>query len=149
MLFRSTLTSAFASSSRQLVESPPPLDALSFRQQQLLAQLEVTLHEGLWQRLSTYVGLSANRSSAWLDGERFPALVGGAEDGSLQSGFLQTGLAWEAVFPALSLGGKVYGLQGLAGFSDATALRELAMVGIRVGEARALGAELKIGRAHV
>ncbi|MFN9659177.1 MAG: hypothetical protein ACK6BC_02175 [Cyanobacteriota bacterium] len=72
---RLELTAAAASSWRQLVESPPPFDALSFRQEQLLAQLEVPLQEGLRQRLAAFASLSANRNSAWLNGERFGAIL--------------------------------------------------------------------------
>jgi hemolysin activation/secretion protein len=141
---RLAFTTAVATSWRQLVESPPPLDTLLFDQRQLLGQFDVTLHEGLRQRLSAFAGLSANRSTSWLDGEPFPAIAGGAEKGRLHSGFVQAGLNWEAAFPSLSLGARLYGLQGLAGFSGESALRELAMIGIEAGEARALGAELNL-----
>jgi hemolysin activation/secretion protein len=124
------------------VESPAPFNDLAFRQQQLFAQLDYTLHEGLRQRFSAYAGLSANRNSAWLDGERFPAILGGAETGALNTGFLQIGLAWEAALSSLNLNGRAYGLQGLAGFSGDQALQELAFFGINVGQARAFGGEL-------
>jgi hemolysin activation/secretion protein len=139
---RASLTTAAAASWRQLVESPEPFNDLNFRQQQLFGQLDYTLHEGLRQRFSAYAGLSANRNSAWLDGERFPAILGGADTGALSTGFLQMGLAWEAALSTLNLNGRVYGLQGLAGFSGDQALQELAFFGINVGEARALGGEL-------
>lgn len=139
---RASLTTAAAASWRQLVESPAPFNNLNFRQQQLLGQLDYTFHEGLRQRFSAYAGLSANRNSAWLDGERFPAILGGADTGALSTGFLQIGLAWDAAFSTLNLNGRLYGLQGLAGFSGNQALQELAFFGINVGQARALGGEL-------
>jgi len=139
---RVSLSTAAASSTRQLVESPAPFNDLSFRQQQLFGQLDTTLHEGLRQRLSAFASLSANRNSAWLDGERFPAILGGADTGALSTGFLQLGLAWDAAFSSLNLSGRLYGLQGLAGFSGDEALQELAFFGINVGQARALGGEL-------
>jgi hemolysin activation/secretion protein len=141
---RLTFTTALASSWRQLVESPPPFDTLLFDQRQLLGQIDLTLREGPWHRLSAFAGLSANRGSAWLDGERFPAIIGGAETGRLTSGFLQAGLTWEAGSPGLSLGGRLYGLQGLAGISGDSALRELALLGVHVGEARALAGDLSL-----
>jgi len=139
-----TFTTAAAASWRQLVEVPPPLHDLTFQQQQLLGQLDLTLHEGLRQRLSAFAGLSANRNEAWLNGARFPAILGGAEDGALSTGYLRAGLNWEAWPGPLALGGSLYGLQGLAGFSGNQALQELASFGIEAGEARALAGDLTL-----
>jgi hemolysin activation/secretion protein len=139
---RLAFTAAGAASWRQLVESPPPLHDLLFRQEQLLGRFDYSLHEDLRQRLSAFAGLSANRNRAWLEGERFAAIPGGADDGALSSGFLQAGLSWEGWFGGVTLTASLYGLQGIAGFSGDDAVRELAFYGIQVGEARALGGEL-------
>jgi hemolysin activation/secretion protein len=133
---------AGASSWRQLVESPPPLDDLTFQQEQLLGRFEVTLHEDLGQRLSTFAGLSANRTRSLLAGERFAGILGGASEGALSSGFLQAGLAWERWLGNAELRAQLYGLQGIAAFSGDAAVRELAEYGIEVGQARAIGGEL-------
>lgn len=141
---RLALTTAGAVSWRQLVESPQPLHGLLFRQEQLLGRLDVSLVEGLRQRLSAFAGLSANRNRAWLGGEQFPAILGGAEDGALSTGFLQAGLAWEGSLGSAFLSASVYGLQGIAAMSGDDALKELSFYGIDVGQARALGGELSL-----
>jgi hemolysin activation/secretion protein len=139
-----TVTTAAAASMRQLVEIPLPLHDLSFQQQQLLGQLDLTLHEGLRQRLSAFAGISANRNEAWLKGDRFPGIVGGAADGALSTGYLRAGLNAEAWPGLLALSGSLYGLQGLAGFSGDPALKELASFGIEAGQARALAGDLSL-----
>lgn len=136
------LTSAAAASWRQLVETPPPYDALNFQQAQALAQLDVVVHDGPRQRLGVFAGLSANRASSRLAGERFAGILGGGGAGVLSSGFVEAGLSWEATVAEWGLASRLYGLQGLAGVSGASALRELAFFGVRVGQARALGADL-------
>ena len=142
---RLAFTSAGAVSWRQLIESPPPLDALLFRQEQVLGRFDYTLHEGLRQRLSTFTGLSANRNRSRLDGLPFTAFVGGAEAAELATGFLQLGLAWEGWLGGMVLSANLYGLQGIAAFSGDPARRELqAFSGIDVGRARALGGELNL-----
>lgn len=140
---RLAFTTAGAISWRQLVESPPPFDDLLYRQEQLLGRFDYTLHEGLRQRLSAFAGLSANRNRAWLAGERFAAIPGGGAAGTLSTGFLQTGLAWEGWLGDAGLTASLYGLQGIAAFSGDSALRELlAFSGVQVGAARALGGEI-------
>jgi hemolysin activation/secretion protein len=142
---RLAFTTAGAISWRQLVESPPPLDDLLFRQEQLLGRFDYTLHEGLRQRLSAFAGLSANRNRAWLAGERFAAILGGGGAGALSTGFLQVGLAWEGWLGNAGLSANLYGLQGIAAFSGDDALGELqAFAGIDVGRARALGGEIAL-----
>jgi hemolysin activation/secretion protein len=138
---RLAFTTAGAASWRQLVESPPPLHDLLFRQEQLLARFDLTLHEKLRQRLSAFAGLSANRNRAWLAGERFAAIRGGGSAGALSTGFLQAGLAWEGWLGPAELTANLYGLQGIASLSGDEALRELADIGIVVGRARAIGGE--------
>jgi hemolysin activation/secretion protein len=142
---RLAFTAAGAASWRQLVESPAPLHELLFRQEQLLGRFDLSLHEGLRQRLSAFAGLSANRNRAWLAGERFAAIRGGGSAGALSTGFLQAGLAWEGWLGNAGLTANLYGLQGIASLSGDEALRELAVTGIDAGRARALGGELALG----
>jgi hemolysin activation/secretion protein len=144
---RLALTTAGAVSWRQLVESPAPLHELLFRQEQLLGRLDLSLHEDLRQRLSAFTGLSANRSRAWLQGQPFAAILGGAEDGALSTGFLQAGLTWEGWLGRTGLSASLYALQGIASFSGDDALRELAFFGIEPGRARALGGEFSLAWA--
>ncbi|MEB3156156.1 MAG: ShlB/FhaC/HecB family hemolysin secretion/activation protein [Cyanobacteriota bacterium] len=141
---RLAFSAAGAASWRELVESPPPLRDLLFRQEQGLGRFDLSLHEGLRQRLSAFAGLSANRNRAWLAGERFAAIPGGGDAGALNTGFLQAGLAWEVALGDAALTATLYGLQGLAAFSGEPALRELAADGIHAGRARALGGELAL-----
>ena len=82
--------------------------------------------------------------SSWLEGERFPAILGGAGDGALSTGFLQAGLAWEGWLGSVALSASLYGLQGIASFSGDDALQELSFYGIDVGRARALGGEISL-----
>jgi hemolysin activation/secretion protein len=141
---RLAFSAAGAASWRELVESPPPLRDLLFRQEQVLGRFDLSLHEGLRQRLSAFAGLSANRNRSWLGGERFAAIPGGGASGALSTGFLQAGLAWEGTLGDAALTATLYGLQGLGAFSGEPALRELAASGLDVGRARALGGELAL-----
>jgi len=90
---RLSLTTAFGASRRTLVEAPPPLNDLSFRQLQLFSQLEYTLLESLNDRLTVFGGLSVNRNDAYLSGASIPAIVGGGDAGWLRTGFARIGLA--------------------------------------------------------
>ncbi|MFM8275617.1 MAG: ShlB/FhaC/HecB family hemolysin secretion/activation protein [Cyanobium sp.] len=135
---------AAASSWRQLVENPPPLHDLVFEQAQLLGRFELSLHEDLRQRLSAFAGLSLNRTRSLLAGEPFAAILGGAAEGELSSGFLQVGLAWEGWLGNAALSASLYGLQGIPAFSAEAAVQELAFYGIELGQARAVGGELTL-----
>ena len=142
---RLSFTTAAAFSWRQLVESPPPLDELLFRQEQLLGRFDITLHEGLNQRLSGFAGLSVNRNRSWLAGQPFPAIVGGGEAGELSTGFLQAGLAWEGWLGNVGLSANLYGLQGIDAFSGEQSLSELQnFSGIEMGRAWALGGDVSL-----
>jgi len=139
---RLALTTAFGASRRTLVEAKPPRDQLSFRQIQLLGQLDLTLRETLSSRWYGFAGLSVSRSDAYLAGIRFAGIAGGGREGWLRSGFLRTGLGAEGSGGSFAWSGSVYGLQGIAGLSTAAQRQDLASYGIRPGQARALGAQL-------
>lgn len=138
------LTTAFGASRRRLVEALPPLHDLSYRQVQLYSQLDYTLQETARQRWSAFAALSLNRNDAFLQGERIAAVVGGADQGWLRSGFLRLGLAYDAASAPLFLNANLYGLQGISGFSTAAQRDELAFLGIDTGQARALGSQLSL-----
>jgi hemolysin activation/secretion protein len=139
---RLALTTAFGASRRTLVEASPPRDQLSFRQLQLLGQLDLTLRETLSSRWYAFAGLSLSRSDAYLAGASFPGIAGGGSEGWLRSGYLRSGLGAEGSGGSFAWSGSVYGLQGIAGLSTAAQRQDLASYGIRPGEARALGAQL-------
>ena len=134
------LTGSLGYSRRNLVEATGIAHALSFRQFQALAQLEGSLYRSSHQQWSAFLGVSGNRNDSYLAGDSFPLILGGGADGWLNSGYLRAGINGAARYGNLSLGGNLYGLQGLAGLSTPAQLAELAGYGIRPGEARALGA---------
>ncbi|WP_259726992.1 MULTISPECIES: ShlB/FhaC/HecB family hemolysin secretion/activation protein [Synechococcales] len=139
---RLAFTTAFGFSRRNLVEASPPFDQLSFRQLQLLGQLEVTLWETLSSRWSAFAGLSVSRSDAYLAGASFPAIAGGGSEGWLRTGFLRAGINAEGSGPGFAWSGGVYGLQGISGLSTTAQLNSLASFGIQPGEARSIGGQL-------
>lgn len=136
------LSTAFAASSRRYVEVAAPFDSLRFRQLQGLGQLEFTLAETLNWRWFGFAGLSLNRNDAFLEGRSFPAILGGADSGWLRTGFLRSGLGGEGVTGRLAWSGSLYGLQGVAGLTNAAQREELASFGIAPGRARALGGQV-------
>jgi hemolysin activation/secretion protein len=135
-------TTALGVSRRTLVEAIPPADQLSFRQLQLLGQLEITLWETPSSRWSAFAGLSVSRSDAYLAGASFPAIGGGGSEGWLRTGFLRAGINAEGRGAGFAWSGSVYGLQGIAGLSTAAQLNSLASFGIQPGEARSIGGQL-------
>ena len=144
---RLAFTTAFGFSRRNLVEANPPADQLSFRQLQLLGQLEITLGETLSSRWSAFAGLSVSRSDAFLAGASFPAIGGGGSEGWLRTGFLRAGINAEGSGAGFAWSGSVYGLQGIAGLSTMAQLNSLASFGIQPGEARAIGGQLNVAWA--
>ena len=143
LLDQLSLTTALGASRRTLVEAPPPLHDLSFRQLQLFSQLEYTLHESLNDRLTAFAGLSVNRNDAYLSGASFPAIVGGGDQGWLRTGFARIGLAYDRSTGPLAFNANLYGLQGIgASWSTSAQRQELQFLGIDADQARALGGQL-------
>ena len=133
------LTGSLGYSRRNLIEAPGLAHELSFRQFQGLAQLETTLYRSPRQQWSAFLGMSANRNDSYLAGASVPMIIGGGPAGWLTSGYLRAGVNGAARVGNMVLGGNIYALQGIAGFSSSEQLTELAGFGIRPGEARALG----------
>ena len=142
LLDQLSLTTAFGASRRNLVEAPQPYHELSFRQLQLFNQLEITLHESLQDRWSAFVGLSANRNDAFLNGESFPVIVGGGDQGWLRTGFARLGLGYARAAGPLAFNANLYGLQGIGAISTAAQLQELDFLGIVPNQCRAIGSQL-------
>ncbi|MEB3303475.1 MAG: ShlB/FhaC/HecB family hemolysin secretion/activation protein [Cyanobacteriota bacterium] len=136
-----TFTAATGLSRRNLVEIAPPLNDLSFRQQQLYGQFEITFQESLRQRWYGFAGLSLNRNDAFLGGDRVAVLRGGGEEGWVRTAFARLGVGYELQGQTLLLGASVYGLQGIDALTPQAQLQELDFLGISVGESRAIGAQ--------
>jgi len=126
---RLSLTTAFGASRRTLVEAPPPLNDLSFRQLQLFSQLEYTLLESLNDRLTVFGGLSVNRNDAYLSGASIPAIVGGGDAGWLRTGFARIGLAYDRSTGTVAFNANLYGLQGIGAWSTSAQRQELQFLG--------------------
>ncbi len=136
------LTGAFGYSRRNLIELPSPADEFSSTQFQGLGQLEWVFKETLRQRWSLTAGGSWNRSNTFfagkgLDPTFFPEAVRAP-----QSGYLRLGLTGTSIGERFGLGGNAYLLQGIGAATPAVQRSELDQVGIRPGEASALGAIL-------
>lgn len=144
---RWTFTSSVGYSQRTLVEAPGLGHDLSFRQFQALGQFETTLFRSSTQFWSAFAGLSANRNDSYLTGNTIPLVFGGGPAGWLRSGYLRAGINGYARLGSVAVGGNVYGLQGISGFSTNEQLSELASFGIEPGQARALGALLNLSWA--
>lgn len=141
LLDRLSLTTAIGASRRTLVEAPPPLHDLSFRQLQLFSQLEYILHETPSDRLTAFAGLSVNRNDAYLNGASFPVIVGGGDQGWLRTGFARIGLAYDRTMGPLAFNANLYGLQGNGFWSTAAQRQEQQFLGIDADQARALGSQ--------
>lgn len=124
-------TTAVAASSRTPVEEPAAGADRAEQQTQLLGELDATLWEGLAGRLHAFAGLSANRQRT-------------DRQGRLTTGYARAGLGFDAGLGSAVVAGSAYGMQAIAGLSGGAALADLARSGIRVGEARALAADLDI-----
>jgi hemolysin activation/secretion protein len=133
-------TSSFGYSRRNLVEASGIAHNLSFLQYQALGQLEWTFYQDLRQRWSLFGGFSGNSNSSLLGGASFPA-VGGYNNPVPQTstGYLRAGVAFGGNQGPVAWGGNVYGLQGVAGVSNAQQLASFGSVGTSPGESRALG----------
>jgi len=137
-----TLTNAFGASRRSLVEALPPLRDLSYRQLQVFSQLDLTLQESIRGRWSAFAGISINRNDAFLNGESFPAIVGGGDDGWLRTGFARFGIGYDIAAGPFAMSTSVYGLQGIAGLSTEAQLQELSFLGIKPEQSRAIGGQV-------
>ena len=137
-----SFTSAFGYSRRNLIETDKPYHDLSYRQLQGYGQLNWNLIDGLSSQLYAFAGLSVNRNDAFLADKAFPLLVGGNNNSWLRTGFIRAGLGFNNSGQSLAWGVQLYGLQGIQGFSTQNQQLALAEVGIRPGEARAIGASL-------
>jgi len=137
-----SFTSAFGFSRRNLIEVDQPYHDLSYRQLQGYGQLNWNLIDGLSSQLYAFTGLSVNSNDVFLADAAVPLLVGGDSNGSLRTGFIRAGLGFNNSGRSLAWGGQLYGLQGIQGFSTPNQQLALAEVGIRPGEAKAIGASL-------
>ena len=133
------LTGSFGYSKRQLVEFADETHELSFRQFQVLGQIEKTLHRSPWQEWSAFAGISANRNDSYLGNKSIPLILGGGSEGWLRTGYLRAGVNFSGNHQDLAWAGNLYGLQGIAGFSTQSQLNELALFGVHPGDARAVG----------
>ncbi len=133
------LTGSFGYSKRQLIEFADEAHDLSFRQFQVLGQIEKTLHRSPWQEWSAFAGISGNRNDSYLGNRSIPLIIGGGPEGWLRSGYLRAGVNFSGNHQDLAWGGNIYGLQGIAGFSTETQLKDLALYGVHPGDSRALG----------
>ena len=137
-----TFTDSFGISRRQLVEATGILNSFSYRQLQNLAQLEWTFHDSLSDRWYAFAGLSANRNDGFINGSSAPVVFGGGRDGWLSTGYLRAGLGFSSLQNRVGFSGSFYGLQGLAGMTNANQLSEMAAYGINPSQARALAGQL-------
>lgn len=133
------LIGSFGHSRRQLVEASDDAHEISFRQLQAMGQVETTLYRSTNQLWSAFAGISGNRNDSYLAGDSIPLVLGGGPDGWLRSGYLRGGINFSGSIKDLAWNSNIYGLQGIAGFSTESQLKELAWFGINPGEARAIG----------
>jgi len=139
---RLQISGAFGASRRNLIEFNGPGPDLSFRQLQVLGQMDYSLAETLSSRWFGFAGLSVNRTDGYLGGRSFPLLLGAGGDGWLRTGFVRFGLAAEGRGERLSWSGSAYGLQGVAGLSTPEQRQILGYFGIDPGQSRALGLQV-------
>ena len=137
-----SFTSALGLSRRNLIELKQPHHDLSYKQLQGYGQLNWKIIDGLNSQFFAFTGLSFNRNEVFFRGEPVPFNVGGDSNGLLRTGFIRTGLGFNNSGQSHAWGGQLYGLQGIQGFSTPTQQLALAKIGIRPGEARALGANI-------
>jgi hemolysin activation/secretion protein len=134
-----SLTGAFGSSTRELVEFESDLDSFSTNQLQGLAQLEWTFRETLSQRWSLSLGYSGVRGESFLDSDPLPSDVPEVLRNP-RNGYLRLGMNASGFTSRLGWTGTTYLLQGVSAATPSDQRRELALADIRPGEARAWGA---------
>ena len=134
-----SFTSSLGHSRRQLVETSGDSHELSFRQFQGLGQIDAVLYQSKNQLWSAFAGISVSRNDSYLRGQSFPLVLGGGEDGWLQSGYLRAGFNGSGRSGRLFWGSSLYGLQGIAGLTKDKHLKNLASYDIHPGKARAIG----------
>lgn len=136
------LTTAIGASRRLVVDGEDEHPRVTFRQLQLYNQLDYTLQETLTGRLWAFAGLSLNRNDAFKGGKLVPAVVGGADQGWLRSGFLRLGLGVDRSIGPVGVNASLYGLQGFGLWNTASQQRELRFLGIVPAQARAIGGQV-------
>ncbi len=141
------LTGSMGWSRRWLVEAQGIAHEMSFRQFQGMAQIDTILHDSANQFWSAFASISGSRNDGYLGSDNAPLVIGGGLDGWLRSGYLKAGVNFGGNNGNLAWGGNVYGLQGIAGFSTESQLKELAFFEINPGEARAVGGLANLGWA--
>jgi hemolysin activation/secretion protein len=122
------------------VEFKGDLHKLNFRTLQGLIQVDTVFHQGDGLSWTGAAGISASRTASFAGNSSAPFLVaGGGEDGRTRSGNLKISTTVSGITGPTAWNANGYLLQGFPGITSDKHLHNLDLLGIDVGEARALG----------
>ncbi len=134
-----TASGSLGYSTRQMIESRGEAHEISFTALQGTVQLERKLKKSPSNQFSFFAALSTSKNSGFLNNESAPLVLGGGENGILNTGFFRTGINFFGKKDNLNWNGNFYGIQGISAFSSKSQLKNLSTFGIVPGEAKAIG----------
>ena len=134
------LTGSMGYSHGNFVEFKGDLHKLNFRTFQGLIQVDTVFYQGEGLSWTGAAGISASRTASFEGNSSAPFLVaGGGEDGRTRSGNLKISTTVSGITGRTAWNANGYLLQGFPGITSDKHLHNLDLLGIDVGEARALG----------
>ena len=135
------LTGSMGYSHGNFVEFKGDLHKLNFRTFQGMIQVDTVFYQGEGLSWTGAAGISASRTASFEGNSSAPFLVaGGGEDGRTRSGNLKISTTVSGITGPTAWNANGYFLQGFPGITSDKHLHNLDLLGIDVGEARALGA---------
>ena len=134
------LTGSMGYSHGNFVEFKGDLHKLNFRTLQGLIQVDTVFYQGDGLSWTGAAGISASRTASFAGNSSAPFLVaGGGADGRTRSGNLKISTTVSGMTGPMAWNANGYLLQGFPGITSDKHLHNLDLLGIDVGEARALG----------
>ena len=134
------LTGSIGYSHGNFVEFKGDLHKLNFRTLQGLIQVDTVLYQGEGLSWTGAAGISASRTASFTGNSSAPFLVaGGGKDGRTRSGNVKFSTTVSGITGPTAWNANGYFLQGFPGITSDKHLHNLDLLGIDVGESRALG----------
>ena len=134
------LTGSMGYSHGNFVEFKGDLHKLNFRTLQGLIQVDTVFYQGESLSWTGAAGISASRTASFTGNSSAPFLVaGGGKDGRTRSGNVKFSTTVSGITGPTAWSANGYFLQGFPGITSDKHLHNLDLLGIDVGESRALG----------
>ena len=133
------LTGSVGYSHGNFVEFKGDQHKLNFRTLQGMIQFDTVLHQGDSYSWTAAAGISASRTASFEGNSSIPLVVGGGEDGWMRSGNFKLSSSISGITGPAGWSTNGYFLQGFPGLTNDEHLHNLDLLGIDVGQARAVG----------